>query len=334
MSYSNRQRSISDKLIWLIDFLSVTFSRKRKLAERKRRRILFWQLLGIALLIVGVFWAVWFIPGSFYSAVSDEQARISAEVATRTALISSLTAIAAFFALFWTARSYRLSVRGQLTENFLKAAENLSATDFSQRLSAIYVLERVALDSKIDHRAVVDILGTFVKNSTSNWDINNPTPVDVQSAISILGRLPRRESIPRADLSGSTLVNVDLSRSDFTEGDFSNATLKNCTVERSHFRGAKFRNSKIYDCSFSDSFLLEAKFTGSHILNCAFSGTILGATFFSGSDIRYSYFGRAKMLNQSDLIGVIDNSEHGNTNIMSAPSIGTLDVNADKPHKE
>src|SRR5664280_1778444 len=74
------------------------------------------------------------------------------------------------------------------------------------RLSGIYALERIAVDSERDHRIIVEVLSAFVREhdpptATDPSVTGLRIPSDVQTALTVLGRLPQRRRIPRADLA-------------------------------------------------------------------------------------------------------------------------------------
>ena len=307
VSSSDDQEVTFQKWFSRYEGLKALFARQRRFPERKLygRRVK--GLVVVVLILIGIYIIVGFAPHELTVSL-PAKARTNAEVTTRIALIASLSGLAAFVGLFWTAQSYRLSVRGQVTDSFLKAVERLSLDNISQRLGAIYVLERLALDSASDHRAVVDILGAFIRETgSSDREVEDPVAVDVQAAIIVLGTLPARESIPRGDLSGSKLVDADFSRLNFHRANFSDAVLKHCNMKRGRFGEAKFTSCQLDECDFEYSYLSEATFGGAHIRNSTFRAAFLSATLFFGARFEGSaYIKYAKGLGASNIREVME----------------------------
>ncbi|WP_171064131.1 hypothetical protein [Actinomadura soli] len=65
----------------------------------------------------------------------------------RLLVVSAGGAIVVAISLLYTARNYRLSHRGQVTDRFTKALERLSSEDIDARLGGIYALAHVGADS-------------------------------------------------------------------------------------------------------------------------------------------------------------------------------------------
>jgi hypothetical protein len=128
------------------------------------------------------------------------------------------------------AEARRANENTHVRELYATAIGLLSADTIDSRLGGIYALERIAVDSPDDQRTVVEVLSAFVREHTRPPNPNpNPSPAgspplpafttlatDVQAAVSILGRLPFRENIPRADLTGAHLTGAQLNGANLT----------------------------------------------------------------------------------------------------------------------
>ncbi|MGH3885240.1 MAG: hypothetical protein ACRDSZ_01515 [Pseudonocardiaceae bacterium] len=136
-----------------------------------------------------------------------------AEALTRTGFIAGLAGLAAVGSLVVTSRTYRLTQQGQITDRYTKAIEQLSAEKLDVRVGGIYALERIAVDSKRDHATIVEVLSAFVRahanparEEGSEESESTPRPaVDIQAAVTVLGRLPHRKGVKRGDLQGALL---------------------------------------------------------------------------------------------------------------------------------
>lgn len=89
--------------------------------------------------------------------------RADNEGRVRTALLALLVASATVIGAVYTIRSFRLSRRGQLTERFMRAIDQLGHESMDVRLGGIYALERIAHESPEEHGPVIEVLTSFVR---------------------------------------------------------------------------------------------------------------------------------------------------------------------------
>src|SRR6266545_5712209 len=131
-------------------------------AGRRTVRYAALGLLGL-LVLAAVVLLIWRVPPALYGYVPDPKDRAGAEASTRTGLIAGLAGLAALGSLAITARTYRLTEQGHITDRYTKAIEQLGSTRLDVRLGGVYALERIAVDSKRDHPTVVEVLSAFVR---------------------------------------------------------------------------------------------------------------------------------------------------------------------------
>jgi hypothetical protein len=217
-------------------------------AGRRAARYAALGLLGL-LGLAGVVLLVWRVPPALYGYVPDPKDRAAAEASTRTGLIAGLAGLAALGGLATAARTYRLTEQGHITDRYTKAIEQLGDDRLTIRLGGIYALERIAVDSERDHPTVVEVLGAFVRESTAepppdDGTEHQPQPAtDVQAALTVLGRLPKRPGVSRGDLigahlSGAQLDGADLSGAGLHRADLSGAWLHGADLSGAGLRGA------------------------------------------------------------------------------------------------
>ena len=250
------------------------------------------------MLLALIVWVIWRIPQLLYAYVPEAKDRAAVEATTRTGLIAALAGLAALGSLAVTNRTYHLSQQGQLTDRYSKAIEQLADDKLEIRLGGLYALERLAVDSKRDHPTVVEVLSTLVRHHTGSAQRENqmllnagiwasgtsqlesradvagdfrPRPaVDVQAAVTILGRLPRRNGVERgnlafADLAGATLRQADLPSVSLTGAilmgaDLRGANLTDARLDRSNLKGAvlataTLRNANLYGADLAGAYL-------------------------------------------------------------------------------
>ena len=135
-------------------------------------------------------------------------------------------------ALLLAARDFVLSRRGQVTDRYTKAIEQLGSRGLDVRIGGIYALEGVARDSARDHPMVMEVLTAFVReHSREQWPPpDSPrttwitwrgrfrtggrqqerfTRPDVQAAVTVLGRRDAKRDIQPIDLNGADLTGAD-----------------------------------------------------------------------------------------------------------------------------
>ncbi len=203
---------------------------------------------GAVVLVVGFVWLWWQgVPALYRTAGSGQDAenvRLNAVTTTRAALLAGFVGLGAL-GTFWlnsrvyriTARTFELTERGHLTDRYSKAIEQLGNDNLDVRLGGIYALEQIAHDSRRDRdqATIVEVLSAFVRVHSAPLyqykaslpkdappepadeqrqkaveyvaELDRP-PVDVQAAVTVLGRLPTRSGPTvdvRADLTEAWL---------------------------------------------------------------------------------------------------------------------------------
>ena len=126
----------------------------------------------------------------------------------RATILQGLGGLALLGTLYFSARTLRLNRRGQLTERFTKAIEQVGSDKLAMRLGGIYALEQIALDSEELHWPVMEVLVAFVHDAPPDdeapkqrawldddtWLFERdrvPIRVDLQAAVTVLGRRPK-----------------------------------------------------------------------------------------------------------------------------------------------
>jgi hypothetical protein len=164
------------------------------------------------------------------------------------------------------------------------------------RLGGIYALERIAVDSKRDHPTVVEVLSAYVRERTGPIYVVRPANrrtahpltlrkkvklgVDVQAALTVLGRLPRRAGVSRGDLSWANLTDVNLARADLTE---------------SLLMGAKLTGATLFRAKLPKVGLVAADLTRANLTLADLRGAYLGAADLTGADLSSANLSRADL---------------------------------------
>lgn len=173
-----------------------------------RRKLVSGLLAGVVGLAVlaGFSWLLvrgpWYFERAHLAGLEPAQA--TAVTGFRQAVVAISAALVALVGLIFTARTLHLSREGHVTDRFTKAVEQLGSAVIEVRLGGIYALERIMRDSAKDHSTVLEVLAAFVRERASAQNSITPT-ADVQAALTVLGRRPKRHEPFALDLSKAHL---------------------------------------------------------------------------------------------------------------------------------
>jgi hypothetical protein len=128
------------------------------------------------------------------AALRGKDAADAVNAVRQTLPAAAAAGLAAAVGLAFTARTFYLSRRGQVTDRYTKAVALLASDKMAERVGAVYALEHVMVQSPVDHDTVVNVLVTF-----------NPSSASRESrglAIDVRRRQPRGASGTRRPLGG------------------------------------------------------------------------------------------------------------------------------------
>jgi Pentapeptide repeats (8 copies) len=274
-----------------------------------------WLRIAIIVVALVAFVLVWvLIPPLLYRNVAgSDEARLKAITDTRTALLAGLVGIGAL-GTFWlnsrvyqiTARTFQVTERGQVTDRYSKAIEQLGSATVDVRLGGIYALGQIAKDSdrgEEDQTTIVEVLSAFVrvhsdplfqhKASLGDQASSEPAeerhrkaaqyvdelgglPVDVQAAVTVLARLPTRNTRPYlADFTKAWLRKANLSLAKLTKANLYGANLSGTDLLLADLSGASLIGATLTAALLNNANLTEANFYGADLTEANFYGADL-----------------------------------------------------------
>jgi hypothetical protein len=209
--------------------------------------------------------------------------------------------------------SSRLAERGHLTDRYSKGIEHLGSDKLDVRLGGIYALEQLARESPQDgdQCTIVEVLSAFIRVHSapayqyreylaaggapvlqgsaqdSGGDVEEyagrirQAPVDVQAAITVLGRLSRRSEAEHADFSGAWL------RMTTFHGDFSGSAFNNANMRTAFLTGAT-----LVRASFDGTKMVQAVLNDADLRGAAFQMADLSNAILREADLRETDLGR------------------------------------------
>ncbi|MEU1628725.1 pentapeptide repeat-containing protein [Streptomyces sp. NPDC020096] len=218
----------------------------RRWIER-RRSLLAKALLATALVLVllMVWRGPWWFDGRYLSTRSLREGSAALVTGFRTSVVQITAAGGALVALSFTARTYRLNQRGQVTDRFTKALERLGSDKEYVRVGGILALHQVVRDAPDHATDAIHGLNVFVRErslqaSSSRAESlrkarraathrgshtmtlnprNRALPIDVQAALTALTHGSSRRHVDpsqRIDLSGLNLSGAMLDGADLS----------------------------------------------------------------------------------------------------------------------
>jgi hypothetical protein len=200
----------------------------------------------------------------------DAGGRASAIGQLRLALVQLTAVLGAGVALVFTAVSYRLNRRGQVTERFTKALERLDSAQMYVRIGGLIAMEQIVQDAPEQGPHTTQVLVSFIRaraprSAAASGDDDVPllpeeADADVQHALTVVTRpaLRRHAGYSRLDLSGLYLWGADLRGADLTGADLSLADLTGATLVGADLSGASLSAADMTAADLAGANLTEA----------------------------------------------------------------------------
>jgi hypothetical protein len=182
----------------------------------------------------------------------------------RTALLQALAGLVLIVGARSAARQLQVAREGQVTDRYTKAIDQLGDDkSLAVRIGGIYALERIAKDSKADRVTIVEVLAAFVRAHappapSQPTGSEDPPPADVQTALTVLGRLPRpdvlvidlaRIDLTGANLAGANLAYANLAYTNLTHADFTYAILYHADLTQADLSDANLIHASLTDAN-------------------------------------------------------------------------------------
>jgi uncharacterized protein YjbI with pentapeptide repeats len=257
----------------------------------------------------------------------------------RTAIVACVAALGASIALLYTARTYRLTRRGQVTDRFTKALERLGSDRLYVRIGGVLALEQIVHDAPEQAADAARVLIHFLRDSaprvisapaaaTGESSGVEPTPIDplpdepaadIQITLTALTRRESRSHVdPREplDLHGLHLAGASLKEAELTNADLREVTLTGADLSGATLTGANLRDTTLTGVYLSGAILAGAKLSGAELTGADLSGATLTDADLSLATLTNTRLRRATLtnaylrratFNRADLSGAVLN---------------------------
>jgi hypothetical protein len=223
--------------------------------------------------------------------------RLDAEADVRSSLIQLIGGTVLVTGLYFTARGFRLTREGHITDRYAKAIELLGSDKLEGRIGGVYALKRLAKDSpERDSSTILEVLCAYVRvhaplpprdpppHAPGDAEETKPHPdTDVQAALTALGRRDRMDGEPPLDLRYTDLRGADLVRADLKGALLFGAHLEGAYLwggahlEGAHMEGACLDGAKLMDVYLRGADLRSVSLRGADLSGAHLDGTDLGA---------------------------------------------------------
>jgi hypothetical protein len=236
---------------------------------------------------------------------------VAEEANFRTALLTLVAGSVAVVGAVYTARTFALNSRGQVTERFTRAIDQLGNPSIDVRLGGIYALGRLALESREDFGAIVNILSAYVREH-SRWPPQaeplhdgalrgrlskatslrtreslhrspSPAGVDVVAIVKLLQARCERHHLHDGiviDLASTNLCGIRTERllladAHLSSTQFQRATLLRADLRRANLIGAQLEGAVLIGADLTNARLQSAVLRNAHLQGANLSGAQL-----------------------------------------------------------
>jgi hypothetical protein len=217
--------------------------------------------------------------------------------------------------------------RGQITERFTQAIEQLGSDSLQIRLGGIYSLERTAREDRDYHWPIMEVLTTYVRQQAPrNWDKGSSdehaeaSKPDIQAILTVIGRRSeyhRDVEYGRIDLHDTSLQGASLRDAYLRGADFAGADLRNASLAGANLQGVLLENT----------ILRSANLVAVDLRTVYFMDTDLTAAVLDEADLRTADLSRAIGLTQEQLDNALGDSHTVVPHNLQQPELWTLDIN-------
>jgi hypothetical protein len=208
-----------------------------------------------------------------------EERRLKARNDVRTVGVQLVGVLALIVGGALTWRTVWLTREGQITDRLTKAIEQLGEHEKTNvRIGAIHALGRVARDSRVDHPAVMAILGEHLRASHPAVD-EGGEPLATRQGVD-----PEVRAVAMVLRARRPRWDSEQPRLNFSEIDFRNAPLQGVNLKGADLRRSNFRGAYLSDADLTHAQLDRATLWGASLQRCKLSRARL-----VGADLRYAH---------------------------------------------
>jgi hypothetical protein len=209
--------------------------------------------------------------------------------------------IGAGFAVFQFLEQQKAAHDLLISNQVSKGFEQLASREIAMRLGGIYALENVMNDKaslQQYHGPVLEALCAFVRESAKTASNDKP-PIDVQAALTVIGRRKEGPEGARVDLANISIPNANLLRANLSDADLRGALLRGADLSRAEMFSANLSGAALEGADLSGANLTanlsDANLSGAHLRGAKLSYANLSDANLSGADLSGAHLRGAKL---------------------------------------
>ena len=279
----------------------------------------------LLLAITAVIVLVWNIP---HWLVSASESLTSQELSTfifetRRSLILTIAAVAALFGLYLIYRrmiaiekNIQITNEVRIADRFSRAVEQLGTHKLEIQLGGIFMLEKIASESKMDHWIIMEILTAYVRENLpfnrEAVDLNDHQKniengddsfkqkrlaTNIQAILSVIIRRKwlneeveqnhflnlRKTNLKYADLRNAWLIGANFRGTNLERANLMGANLAGAFLGESNLKNANLLNANLEEAD-----LRKANFEGVKLTGVNFQGANFAGVNIKGADLSES----------------------------------------------
>jgi uncharacterized protein YjbI with pentapeptide repeats len=245
------------------------------------------QALGGAAVLIGA--------GAAYLQFSQQQQTATQQIIAQQKIASDQIAAQQQTAEVSRKASQDLLISNQVSKSF----EQLGSAKSAVRVGGVYALEGVMDSSPQYRQPVLEALCAFVRDQTIGTTISTEPTIDIQAALTVIGRRPNGSgridlsgaNIPNANLFGAQLLQsailrgANLSRALLRQSYLHGADLMKANLSQADLRRADLTGANLERADLHDANLTIANLSGAYLNEANLSGAILSGAALNGAGL-------------------------------------------------
>lgn len=213
-------------------------------------------------------------------------------------LVVTAGLVATLGTLRYTARTYRVTEQGHVTDRFSKAVEQLGSDRRSVRTGGVYALGRIMKDSPEDHETVVHVLTAFIREQALH-------PSE-EEKVKLMSLPPAQRTHPQVDIAAALSMLRTRDHYDLDEPiDLSGAYLHGANLRGADLRGANLGDVDMWGADLKDAVLDGARLYRANLRGATLSGATLISAHLTAASLPAATFTHAN-LTSADLSAIED----------------------------
>jgi uncharacterized protein YjbI with pentapeptide repeats len=179
-----------------------------------------------------------------------------------------------------------LLISNQVSKGF----EQLASDKVAMRLGGIYALEGVMNTSERQEQyrgPVLEALCAFVREYTIGKTVFEKPAIDVQAALTVIGRRkgPELPDLAKANIPGANLSRANLGGADLNSADLNSAYLSGANLSFANLVGAQLTGANLTGANLSRADLTGADLTGANVGLADLNGAYLSGANLTGANL-------------------------------------------------